>query len=507
MALTDKVEEFKSTLASSSPLTAILQKSFLSEKEIVKKILSIKSPELSLSDIDVMLDGGAKNLLFDYANLGGLVGQLGNLGGIGGQLGNLGGIGGQLGNLGGIGGQLGNLGGIGGQLGNLGGIGGQLGNLGGIGGQLGNLGGIGGVGNILQQFNAFKSVPGPETVYSLLNKSKAAVSSGIFPLPQSSPLFDEARDMKQRVLVCITILSNIQISLLQEIIRVSIQIGTSISGMAILVAPMSFNVPAAISMLLLIVDQLSNICKTILSCLPFLDCLKLLDFVIDNVPSNPVITGLEVAITFLNGTYKLCSILKQFIDKLFEALSKLTGKGKGGCEKEKRKYNRKKKKLVKEIREILDDPKFGEKGIEDGKFEYRLVPSEADEFYFPELEDRLKSLQDSGKISEDDADNARDIQDEIKSFDDRIKIICGFVIPETINGEIDLDKINLDNEVFETIRDIKNITDAIATGREKYVYDAELPDGTVIKDLDIDDIKDLQEKFDIIFKSNDNLNQ
>ena len=111
-----------------------------------------------------------------------------------------------------------------------------------------------------------------------------------------------------------------------------------------------------------------------------------------------------------------------------------------------------------------------------------------------------------GEISEDGADDARDIQDEIKSFDDRIKIICDFKIPETQNGEIDLDKVDLDNEVFQSIRDIKGVTDAIAVGREKYVYDAELPDGTILKDLTLEEIKELQEKFDIIFKTNENLN-
>jgi hypothetical protein len=524
MSITKKVEELKSTLSNSSPLSTLLQKSFLSEKEIVKKIISVRTPSLSLSDIDVMLDGGQKNLLFD--NIGNLAGQAGNLGNLAGQAGNLGNLVGQVGNIGNLSGQsgnllgqAGNLGNLAGQVGNIGNLTGQVENIGNLSGQAGNLlgqsgnlgnlaGQVGNIGNltvqfqigdILQQFSALKNVPGPETVYSLINKSKSAVESGIFPINQLTPYFDEAKDMKQRVLVCVTMLSTMQISLLQELIRISIQIGTSITGMAILVAPMSFNVPAAISMLLLIVDQLSNICKTILSCLPFLDCLKLLDFVIDNAPNNPVVTGLEVVITFLTSIYKFCSILKKFIDTLFEALSKLLGKGKGGCEKEKRKYNRKKRKLIKEIREILGDSNFGGNP-------YFLTTSEDDEFYFPELEAKIESLIRSGKISEDDADSARDIQDEIKSFDDRIRIVCDFEVPETINGDIDIDKIELNNEVFQTLRDIKGVTDAIAVGREKFVYDAELPDGTILKDLTLEEIKDLQEKFDVIFKTNENPN-
>jgi len=441
MSIAKKVEELKSTLASSSPLTGLLNQSFLPENEIAKKILLNRNPNLSKSDADLMIDGSRSNPIPTGLTGPGAIGAAGSVG------------------------------------------------LTELPTSTGATGPAGNVASIIQQL---KNVPGPATIYSAQNKSDSAGTN--FPLPQTSPYLIEAKNMKGRITVCVTMLSSMQISLLQELIRVAIQIGTSIAGIAIMVAPMSFNVPGAISHLLLIVDQLSNICKTILSCMPFLDCLSLLDFVIDNVPSNPVVVGLEVVITFLLSIYKLCSILKEFIDKLFGSLNK-----KINCEKEKRKYNRKKRKLIKEIRELLKDEGFG-------GTPYSLIPSEKDENYFTQLEDKLRLLLKDGEISEDGADDARDIQDEIKSFDDRIKIICDFTIPETQNGEIDLDKVDLDNEVFQSIRDIKGVTDAIAVGREKYVYDAELPDGTVLKDLTLEEIKELQEKFDIIFKTNDKLN-
>lgn len=441
MSITKKVEELKSTLSSSSPLTGILNQSFLPENEIAKKIVLNRNPNLSKSDADLMIDGVASNSIPTGPTVPGVIGSAGSTG------------------------------------------------LTGLPASAGATVPTGNRDSIIQQL---KNVPGPSTIYSRQNKSDSAGTN--FPLPQTSPYLIEARDMKGRIIVCVTMLSSMQISLLQELIRVAIQIGTSIAGIAIMVAPMSFNVPGAISHLLLIVDQLSNICKTILSCMPFLDCLSLLDFVIDNVPSNPVVVGLEVVITFLLSIYKLCSILKEFIDKLFGSLNK-----KLNCEKEKRKYNRKKRKLIKEIREILNDSGFG-------GTPYSLTPSESDENYFTELEDKLRLLLKDGEITEDDAEDARDIQDEIKSFDDRIRIVCDFEVPETQNGEIDLDKVNLDNEVFQTLRDIKGVTDAIAVGREKYVYDAELPDGTILKDLTLEEIKELQEKFDVIFKTNENLN-
>jgi hypothetical protein len=436
----------------------MLNQSFLPENEIAKKILLNRNPNLSKSDADLMIDGSISNPIPTGLTGPGAIGSAGSVG-------------------------LTELPTSTGAIGAAGSVG-----LTELPTSTGAIGAAGNVGSIQQ----LKNVPGPATIYSAQNKSDSAGTN--FPLPQTSPYLIEAKNMKGRITVCVTMLSSMQISLLQELIRVAIQIGTSIAGIAIMVAPMSFNVPGAISHLLLIVDQLSNICKTILSCMPFLDCLSLLDFVIDNVPSNPVVVGLEVVITFLLSIYKLCSILKEFIDKLFGSLNK-----KINCEKEKRKYNRKKRKLIKEIRELLKDEGFG-------GTPYSLIPSEKDENYFTQLEDKLRLLLKDGEISEDGADDARDIQDEIKSFDDRIKIICDFTIPETQNGEIDLDKVDLDNEVFQSIRNIKGVTDAIAVGREKYVYDAELPDGTVLKDLTLEEIKELQEKFDIIFKTNENLN-
>ena len=301
MSITKKVEELKSTLASSSTLTGLLNQSFLPENEIAKKIVLNRNPNLSKSDADLMIDGVASNPIPTGPTGPGDIGSAGSVG------------------LSGLPASTGT-----GVIGSAGSAG-----LTGLPTSTGATIPAGNVGSIQQ----LKNVPGPATIYSAQNKSDSAGTN--FPLPQTSPYLIEAKNMKGRIIVCVTMLSSMQISLLQELIRVAIQIGTSIAGIAIMVAPMSFNVPGAISHLLLIVDQLSNICKTILSCMPFLDCLSLLDFVIDNVPSNPVVIGLEVVITFLLSIYKLCSILKEFIDKLFGSLNK-----KINCEKEKRKYTK-----------------------------------------------------------------------------------------------------------------------------------------------------------------------
>jgi hypothetical protein len=513
MAISEKVDELKSLLTSSTPLSSIVQANFLPDKEIVKNILKIRSPNLSKSDIETMVEGGEKNQLFNYVSqLDSLTGQLGNIGGLSavqnltGQLGNLQNITGQLGNIQNLTGQLGSLTAIGGQLNSVGNLPSQSGDLSNLGqSALGVPGSTSG--NILQQYENFKSVPGPETIYSVLNKAKTAVDSQKFPLPQVAGIYDEAQEMKSRVLVCITMLSNFQQSLIQELIRVAIQLATTLSGIAIMVAPMSFNVPAAISMLMLFISALENICKVILSCLPFLDCLKLLDFVIDNVPSNPVVKGLEIALTFLISIYKFCSILTRLIQKLFGSMNKITK----DCEKQKKKFKRKKRRKIRQLREILDDPKFGPyERLDNDTLEKPFFVSEdtqeEDGVLGLKINGKFTSLEDKVQgLSEDDQDEAFDLADEIFSFDQRIKIICNLEVPEDPNADVDFSRTDLDEDVFEIIRDIRKITDGIESGGERYVYDAELPDGRIIRDLDIEDIEELQERFNVIFKSNENL--
>lgn len=454
MAISEKVDELKSLLTSSTTLSSSLKESFLPDNEIVKNILKKRNPNLSSSDVDIMVDGAPKNQLFDYANNNTNTGSINNLQNVG-----------------------------------------------------SNFIGIPNLGNLTQQFENFKSVPGKETLYSIANKTKGASESGLFPLPQIGSIYDEAQEMKDRILVCITMLANFKESLIQELIRVAIQLATSISAIAIMAAPMSYNIPGAISHLMLVISALENICKVILSCLPFLDCLKLLDYVIDNVPSNPVVVGIEIVLTFLLTIYKFCRILSGLIKKLFGAMNKITK----DCEKQKKKFKRKKRRKIKQLREVLDDPNFGpytrldNDTLEKPFFTTKGEQSEDDTLGF-QLNGKFTSLEDKLQdYNEDEQDEALDLADEIFSFDERIKIICNLEIPSDPDAEIDL--TNTDDNVYEVIRDIKEITNGIESGGEKYVYDAELPDGRIIRDLNLDDVEELEERFNVIFKSNENLNQ
>ena len=184
------------------------------------------------------------------------------------------------------------------------------------------------------------------------------------------------------------------------------------------------------------------------------------------------------------------------------------------CEKQKRKFKRKKRRKIKQLREILKDPKFGpyatlnSENLEKPFFTSR-EESNQDEILGFQINGKFISLEDklSQGYSEDEEDEALELADEIFSFDQRIKIICELEVPENPDDEVDFTKTDLDEDVFEIIRDIKTITNGIESGGEKYVYDAELPDGRIIRDLDLEDVEELEKRFNIIFKSNENLNQ
>jgi len=143
-----------------NPLTNI-EEIFLPDEEIVKNIISSRSPNLSLSDIEIMVYGASQDLVGGIPNISGTTENL--TGGLNDALGNV------TGNLtgGGLNNALGNV------TGNLtgGGLNNALGNVtGGLNNTVGNLAGslTGGLSRPISftQSLRFTNVPGETTIYT-----------------------------------------------------------------------------------------------------------------------------------------------------------------------------------------------------------------------------------------------------------------------------------------------------------------------------------------------------
>ena len=112
-----------------------------------------------------------------------------------------------------------------------------------------------------------------------------AKKNNIWPLPKSSSYHKEVDKRKDEIRKAVMLMVKEQKELMQDLVKVSIQTGTSISGASILISPPSFNIPGAISLVLLVLAAISALVAKIMSTIENLAPLKYLSLVIQKVSS------------------------------------------------------------------------------------------------------------------------------------------------------------------------------------------------------------------------------
>lgn len=150
----------------------------------------------------------------------------------------------------------------------------------------------------------------------------------VYPLPSNHGLYGEAGKAKKEVRDAALGLVKEQKALIQDLIMAGIKIGNAIPAITILVAPLSFNAPAAISLLLVIIDALKAIINRIMEILKHLEPLKKLSLVIDSSKLDTVMSILNIALAILLAIFEPISILKKIIDMLMGQLNKTTSEAK-----------------------------------------------------------------------------------------------------------------------------------------------------------------------------------
>jgi len=289
----------------------------------------------------------------------------------------------------------------------------------------------------------------------------------------------------QKVKESVTKIAMTQVQLVKDVTNTAILMSSSLSGIAILVAPLSFNIPAAISVVLFVVDSITTIIERVMSILPFLEPLNLLKFLTNFNFPNPVLIFLNTALRIILGILKSITSIKRLIDLLLKALFKLIG-GKDTCQKQSKKLNRKIRKKVRERNKALGLGRRDKLSNE----EARKKSEELDE-------------------DSDERDDAEEAQDEIESYQENLRTVCNIKFPDEFSEDL-LDGVEVsdpEEDVREILTKLKNVSSEIPNQVERFVYDAELPDGTVLSGLTEADLESLREKFNIILKTQDGLNQ
>ena len=138
--------------------------------------------------------------------------------------------------------------------------------------------------NILLAKNSGMKLKDAETMVYGYPKSSAGSSnkySGIYPIKKDHELYNQANKLLKDLKIAGMKLLKENIGIATDLITTSIKIANSVAAMVQLIAPLSFNVPAAISLLLLIIDAINQLIKRATEIIEILGPLKQLIFVID----------------------------------------------------------------------------------------------------------------------------------------------------------------------------------------------------------------------------------
>ena len=301
---------------------------------------------------------------------------------------------------------------------------------------------------------------------SAFRKGKEKINSfakqnNLYPVPKTSHYYEEVRKMKQEAREAVMLLIRNQKDLIQDVAKVSIKVATSIAGAAVLVSPLSFNVPAAISLVLVVIDGVSTVIKKMMDVIMHCEPIKLLVYLLPSGSFDAIVAPINVAVIILLSIFEAINALRSLVGDLSGSLSSLTSADSlsSALSALKEQLNTKLAELaaLEALKNILF-PNLGKVGT--GK----------------QISDKKKEI------------------DELKSRIDKME--KGYNVPIGKNGEFPETLAN------EFLSKLNPKVDKINKANDElvgYVYDVLLPDGTVVKNLDEKSLEDIKHKYKVIF--------
>ena len=285
--------------------------------------------------------------------------------------------------------------------------------------------------------------------------AKFARENGIYPLPKNSSIHDEAKKIKTQVREKFMMLIKEQKELVQDLAKTAISSGNSIAAASVLVAPVSFNVPAALVLVLTVIDAIGKIISKTMSIILQLEPLKLLILLLPKDAFETITAPINIAILAIISILEVVGGFQKLIQSLMGKL----------------KDNLKPENLKSQIKELTKQITEKEK----------------------EKEDLIKD-----QASQNDIDLK---SDEIKELKDRLKIMIeGPKLPEMENGEFKVPASfeDLLKSIDNTLETDKNTISSLNLQFFDYVYDVKLPDNTIVKGISEEELEYYKLKYSII---------
>jgi len=308
--------------------------------------------------------------------------------------------------------------------------------------------------NILKKKNPYITEEQCELIIGAVGAARGQASdlaSQVYPLPTVNSIYEEVKNIKNEIRESVMLFVNSQIDIVQDLAKLTIKVANSIAGAAVLVAPLSFNVPAAIALILVIVDGINLLIMKAMEILKYLGPMNNLILVLPSSAFDAITAPINIFLQAMIQILDKVAAIKKLIDTLISALLAFLSPAN----------------LLSLIQSLIDQ-------IIKKKAEREIInlaggdtgPIEAE---IKELENRKSELE-SNQSKPDP-----------------------FGIQNTKDGKF---PDSLANDFLKTL-DTANIEIQAVT---EIIYDLTLPDGSVILDVDPDTIEKLKGKFNVVYK-------
>ena len=297
--------------------------------------------------------------------------------------------------------------------------------------------------NLIQLKSGYSSSDVNQMVDGKKSNSELSDSAKkIYPLPKKNPFYTEVKDMKSELRIAFMQFLKESKSLSEEFINNSILSVSQLSAITIMVSAPPFNIPAAVSLSILMIQEVDKMVDRIIDIINYIEPLKKLEIVVSPSKMDMVTTPLNAAILIISGLISTLSVITLPLKALKSLIQKLT------------------------------DPKNTGSSTEQLK---KQITDKSDE---------IKKLISNGQ---DHSGQDEDLNNLTKSLND---IQSGKLNSMLVNNKLPDDTTNAINKSQNVKPTVQN-----------YIYDVQLPDGTILTNLTDNDLKKLSQSYNIVNKT------
>jgi len=275
--------------------------------------------------------------------------------------------------------------------------------------------------------------------------------------------YEESKDIKNEIRISSFLLVENSIDLSKKLINAVIQTSSTIPGVTIMMAAIPFNVPGAITLVITVVEAFMDIVTKMKEIVQLLPPLKKLEIVTDSKGLSVISSILNPILSILSSIWSPISALSKIVSSIISAIG-------SSMKKNRNRIFRKATRKLKKLGHLFKRNKRGDEYTVDGTKLY--------------------------SYDEDDIDEVKDLLDTFKIARNKVVDYNQKIGDKTF--EQTLDDLQSQLNSVEVPKNYPTSSDDVYS---KYLYDVELPDGTILKNINDEGLESIKEKYKIEFTS------